>query len=310
MSDEPEPDDEPEAPPRPTFLVTKEYRRFAEFCDACRRERYIGLCYGPPGVGKTLSARHYARWEALGPVVERRSFWHDIPSRPDLAECRTILFSPSVTATPKRVDDELRNLRHRLHTIIEEALYPDEPPPGISFDDRWTELIIVDEADRLNFPSLEQLRDVYDRTIAGKLKGALRSLSKRRRTDLLAPIEELRLAVTGTRLDAMAARLIVITKDASPPAAVTTWFDEWWDAAMAECREAKINLLGNKYADPNALSAAEYKASIELNFASLSPDDQYLHLGRKWDMAQYMGVTIKKKPRHCWLQFQGGIRHL
>ena len=148
----------------PPFVETKEYRRFAEFCDACRQYRYIGLCFGPPGVGKTLSARHYARWEELEPVLTKQRYAIEPPVHPELADCRTVVYTPSMTTTPKRLDSELHQLRFSLHFRVEAAHHAGEDDPEfVYFDDRWTELVIVDEADRLKFPSLEQLRDAYDR---------------------------------------------------------------------------------------------------------------------------------------------------
>lgn len=153
--------DEPSAAPEVTFLVTKEYRRFAEFGEACRRDRYIGVCSGPPGVGKTLSARHYARWDDVedGLTEQRTTLGADIP--PDLADCHTLVYTPTVTVTPRRLSDSLSTLSLIFNELVRAA----REGAGLEAPSRRSvvELLIVDEADRLKLPELEVLRDRFDR---------------------------------------------------------------------------------------------------------------------------------------------------
>jgi len=161
------------------FVVTKEHRRFTELCDAVRRERYIGVCYGPPGVGKTLSARHYADWDILHPQLnELGDYIHSVD---DLAlDARTVFYTPKVHNTPRIIDKEVHFLQDRLSWAIEHTLYPDRhaadlvKPPGT-----FAELLIIDEGDRLKTAGLEQLRDHHDRTGIGLLLIGMPGIERR-----------------------------------------------------------------------------------------------------------------------------------
>src|SRR5919202_3879838 len=101
------------------FITTKEFRRFQEFADACSRDRYIGLCYGTPGVGKTLSARHYARWDLIE-SARPRYLWHGEPPAAALP-CRTVVYTAPVVRAPSKIDRDLRDLRQRLTLLVEDA---------------------------------------------------------------------------------------------------------------------------------------------------------------------------------------------
>jgi hypothetical protein len=182
------------------FLVTKEYRRFCEFCDACRRYRYIGLCFGPPGVGKTVSARRYARWD----VVEG-SDPHWLPSSsaeapsPDLEEDMrfdTILYTPRVSNSPFQIEREIEEWRKQVHTLswyqeryrrrrepdAQEAGGSDgtdkDTSPSLAAGEPTT-LILIDEADRLKTAGLEQVRDLFDRQGIGLVLIGMPGLEKR-----------------------------------------------------------------------------------------------------------------------------------
>lgn len=156
--------------PAPDFLVTKEHRRFAEFVEACRRERYIGLCHGAPGVGKTISARHCAHWDTLSPHLSLtvqvhaalHGTQHEVPTEANTS--RTVFWTPTVGITPRQLSKQLAKLCDGFNLLVERALEPETEVPELFRPDLWNiELLIVDEADRLKTPALEQLRDFFDR---------------------------------------------------------------------------------------------------------------------------------------------------
>ncbi len=79
-----------------TFIETSAHKRFVEFAKTVRKDRTIGLCYGPAGVGKTLSARRYAKWDIAEPLLE--SWGPRDPSDEKvyaaLARSRTVFHTP------------------------------------------------------------------------------------------------------------------------------------------------------------------------------------------------------------------------
>jgi DNA transposition AAA+ family ATPase len=182
------------------FTATKPYRRFVEFCDACRKYRYIGVCHGVPGAGKTRSALEYAQWSHLRPLLPEQLFTlagrsyseGHFPHKPfasllaptfqAILPCRSVYYTAPVSATAARIEREVMALCAALSYLVEAAEQASRGKDDFLMAYRLperTELVIVDEADRLKMAALEQLRDLYDRGHFGLVLIGMPGLEKR-----------------------------------------------------------------------------------------------------------------------------------
>lgn len=118
------------------FIANKEHRRFVEFADAVRREAFIGVCFGPAGVGKTLSARRHARWDTAEPLVEQWGPREETDAKvyAALARSRTVFYTPTVRSSHRKVVEDVSQLVRRVDICIEQHVHP-EPVSQQSYPD-------------------------------------------------------------------------------------------------------------------------------------------------------------------------------
>lgn len=168
-----------------TFLITKEYRKFAEFCDACRAYQYIGLCYGSPGVGKTLSAQYYSRNEIMQYFNDNYHYEKDLPWK-NVIDHHTALFTPQVASSTSMIKKELQERMDLFNRTVERAKFEMgffQTTTDSKYKRRgrneFCKLVIVDEADRLTQSGLELVRDFYDRYQMGVILIGMPGIEKR-----------------------------------------------------------------------------------------------------------------------------------
>lgn len=104
------------------FIITKEYQRFEEFCDACFSEKYIGICYGAPGVGKTISAKHYSKWNHYEQFVKSQlSNEERTQLNRQLRTDKAIYYTVPVVNNPRQIEKDLGKWRLRKQVSVYES---------------------------------------------------------------------------------------------------------------------------------------------------------------------------------------------
>jgi DNA transposition AAA+ family ATPase len=145
--------------PCPAVFACPDCRvRVLQTAVSCRRDRYIGLCYGPPGVGKTLSARHYTDWdrvEPADPYTGRGAF------RPDEVPGNgSVFYTATVVNSPGQIERDIAALRGKMTELVLQRLRGEEER-------------------RIKVAGLEQVRDIFDRGGVGVVLIGMPGLERR-----------------------------------------------------------------------------------------------------------------------------------
>ncbi|WP_255553276.1 AAA family ATPase [Ktedonobacter sp. SOSP1-52] len=128
----------------------------------------MGICSGVTGVGKTQAARRYSQWDVIEPRLARHVLSPDDLNEAEVVP-RTAFYTPEVTATPKRTEQDVALLRWEIQQMADMAVARDmgkdgeDVPTSGYIRPGQVDLLMVDEANRLCPVSLEMLRDVFDR---------------------------------------------------------------------------------------------------------------------------------------------------
>src|SRR5699024_4637174 len=154
-----------------TFVETKQYRRFEEFCDNCAKYKYMGVCYGNPGVGKTFSAQYYSNWDYVNPIITEYLGANDQGKNVDddkFLSCKTIFYT-APPVRPSKIHKDLLNLATQLTLgkMGYRTLKIQEEFDGLN------ELV------RLNYKTLEIIRDIYDQLDIGMILIGMPGIEKR-----------------------------------------------------------------------------------------------------------------------------------
>jgi AAA domain len=132
----------------------------------------------PTSRWRSSSQRRADRGHAVG---GRLSFALHFISRtpPEIIPCRTVVYTPTVHNTPRLIEEEVRLLTSGLSWAVTLALEPEGKHDLLREDPQLTELIVVDEADRLKVLGLEQMRDIYDRAAVSMVLIGMPGLERR-----------------------------------------------------------------------------------------------------------------------------------